>query len=219
MEWRKYFKDTKTFYFIRTSMISGLLVWIPIIVTVLIIKFLLDLLSKSLLLLPTPFQPDKLLGFHLPGIGVLLTILVIFTTGVLAANFLGRRLMSWGDAIVGRIPLVRSIYTGVKQVTETMLTPGGQSFRKVLLVEFPKEGVWSIAFQTGEGSKEIDHALKNEAMVSYFIPTTPNPTSGFLMMAPKNRVIELDMSVDQALKFVISLGVVQPVSPIVVKEK
>lgn len=219
MDWRKYFKHTKTISFIRTSMISGLLVWVPIIVTLLVIKFLLDLLSKSLLLLPPELQPDKLLGFHIPGIGVLVTILVIFFTGVLAANFLGRRLMSWGDAIVARIPLVRSVYTGVKKVTETMLTPGGQSFRKVLLVEFPKEGVWSIAFQTGEGSMEVENALNNQAMVSYFIPTTPNPTSGFLMMAPKNKVIELDISVDQALKFVISLGVVQPMSPIIAKEK
>jgi uncharacterized membrane protein len=198
--------------YFRTCFISGLLVWLPIVVTLLVIKFLVDVLSKSLLLLPPHFQPDFLLGFHVPGIGVVLTLLVIFFTGVLAANFVGRRLVDLGDAMMARIPLVRSIYTGVKQVTQTLFAPGGQSFRKVLLVEYPCAGVWSMAFQTGEGSKEVEDILGGEPMVSYFIPTTPNPTSGFLMMAPKSKVIELDISVDQALKFVISLGVVQPVS-------
>jgi uncharacterized membrane protein len=151
-----------------------------------------------------------LLGFHVPGIGVIITFLVIFLTGLLAANFIGSRLLAFGDAVMGRIPLVRSVYTGVKQVTQTLFTPGGQSFRKVLLVEYPCRGIWSIAFQTGEVAKNIEGLVAQEPMVSYFIPTTPNPTSGFLMMAPRSQVIELEMSVDQALKFVISLGVVQP---------
>lgn len=198
------------FGYLRKYFISGLLVWLPIWVTLLVIKFLVDLLSKSILLLPAHLQPDALLGFHVPGIGMIVTVAVILLTGLLAANFIGQRLVAFGDTIMSKIPLVRSVYTGVKQVTQTLFTPGGQSFRKVLLVEFPCPGKWSIAFQTGESAKEIDKALGEEAMVSYFIPTTPNPTSGFLMMAPKNKVIELDMSVDQALKFVISLGVVQP---------
>jgi uncharacterized membrane protein len=197
------------FSYIRSSFISGLLIWLPIWVTLLVISFLVDLLSKSLLLLPQQYQPDVLLGFHLPGVGVIITLVVILLTGVLAANFVGKSLLGLGDALMAKIPLVNSVYTGVKQVTQTLFTPGGQSFRKVLLVEYPCAGVWSIAFQTGEVSKEIEGPL-NEHMVSYFIPTTPNPTSGFLMMAPKNKVIELNMSVDQALKFVISLGVVQP---------
>ncbi|MBA3660867.1 MAG: DUF502 domain-containing protein [Gammaproteobacteria bacterium] len=196
--------------FMRNYLVSGLLVWIPILVTVFVIKFLVDLLSKSLLLLPPPLQPDVIFGFHVPGIGVILTLVIIFLTGMFAANLVGRRLMDIGDAFVGRIPLVRTIYAGVKQVTQTLFTPGGDSFRKVLLVEFPCAGVWSIAFQTGQGSKDVENVLNQEPMVTYFIPTTPNPTSGFLMMAPRSRVIELDMSVDQALKFVISLGVVQP---------
>ena len=196
--------------FVRKYFISGLLVWLPIWITLLVVKFLVDILSKSLLLLPPEFQPDVLLGFHVPGIGVIITVVVILLTGLLAANFVGSRLVQLGDAIVGRIPLVRSIYTGVKQVTTTLLTPGGQSFRKVLLVEFPSPGVWSMAFQTGEVNKEVERSLGEDAMVSYFIPTTPNPTSGFLMMAPRSKVIEMDISVDQALKFVISLGVVQP---------
>lgn len=198
--------------FIRRCFISGILVWLPIAVTLLVIKFVIDLLSKSLLLLPTAVQPDTLLGFHLPGVGVVLTLLVIFLTGMFARNIIGSQLVSIWDAAMARIPLVRSVYMGVKQVTETIFKPGGQSFRKVLLVEFPCAGVWSIAFQTGEAAKEIQQALDGESMVTYFIPTTPNPTSGFLMMKPKSEVIELDMSVDQALKLVISLGVVQPVS-------
>lgn len=198
---------------IRKYLISGLLVWLPIWVTLLVIKFLVDILSRSLTLLPHDLQPDVLLGVHVPGIGVIITLLVIFLTGIFAANFIGSKLVAFGDSIVARIPLVRSIYTGVKQVTQTVFTPGGQSFRKVLLVEFPKEGVWSIAFQTAEVVKEIETALGHDSMVSYFIPTTPNPTSGFLMMAPKSKVIELNMSVDQALKLVISLGVVKPGIP------
>lgn len=210
---KKYFYHAGTISFLRKSFISGLLVWLPIIVTFVVIKFLLDLLSKSLLLLPPHLQPDVLFGFHVPGIGVVITILVIFFTGVFAANIIGRRLMTWGDSLVARIPLVRGIYNGVKQVAETLFTPGGQSFRKVLLVEYPCAGVWSLAFQTGEASKEFGGAFNSEPMVTYFIPTTPNPTSGFLMMTPRSKVIELEMSVDQALKFVISLGVVQPVTP------
>jgi uncharacterized membrane protein len=195
---------------LRKYFISGLLVWMPIWVTLLVIKFIVDMLSKSLLLLPQDYQPDYLLGFHVPGIGVIVTVIIILVTGLLAANFIGSRVVAFGDALMARIPLVRSVYTGVKQVTQTLFTPGGQSFRKVLLVEYPREGTWCLAFQTGEGNQEIEGKLNSqESMVSYFIPTTPNPTSGFLMMAPKSKVIELDMSVDQALKYVISLGVVQ----------
>lgn len=206
------------FVYLRKYFISGLLVWLPIVVTLVVMKFLVDLLSKSLLLLPMAFQPDILIGYHVPGVGVVLTVVVIFATGLLAANILGSKLVSMGDRLMARIPLVRSVYTGVKQVTQTLFTPGGQSFRKVLLVEFPKDGVWSIAFQTGEVSQEIVDAL-HEPMVSYFVPTTPNPTSGFLMMAPRSKVIDLDISVDQALKMVISLGVVQPGTPVAKKKK
>lgn len=199
---------------LRTYFISGLLVWLPIWVTLLVIGFLVDLLSRSLLLLPRELQPDELLGMHIPGIGVVITLLVIFLTGVFAANFIGRRFIALGNAILARIPVVRSVYTGVKQVTETLFTPGGQSFRKVLLVQYPCKGVWSMAFQTGQVCKEIENPLNAKDMVSYFVPTTPNPTSGFLMMAPREEVVEVDMSVEQALKYIISLGVVQPISPV-----
>ena len=195
--------------YIRRYFISGLLVWLPIWVTLLVIKFLVDILNNTLSLLPNRYQPDTLLGFHVPGIGVIITVAVIFTTGVIAANMLGQYLVRVWDALMSRIPLIRTIYTSVKQVTQTLFSPGGQSFRKVLLVRFPHAEVWSIAFQTGEAARQVVTAVGGEEMVTFFIPTTPNPTSGFLMMAPKSKVIELNMTIDQALKFVISLGVMQ----------
>ena len=196
----------------RRYFISGLLVWLPIWVTLLVIKFLVDILNNTLLLLPHAYQPDVLLGFHVPGIGVIITLLVIILTGLIAANFIGRRLVAMWDGLMSRIPVIRSLYTGVKQVTQTLFSPGGQSFRKVLLVEYPRAGLWTIAFQTGDAAQEVEKSVGEKGMVSLFVPTTPNPTSGFLLMVPKNKVIELEMSVDQALKFVISLGVVQPVA-------
>lgn len=196
--------------YIRRYFISGLLVWVPIWVTILVIKFLVDLLDSVLLLLPKPYQPDALLGVHIPGLGVLIILLLIFFTGAIVANFLGSRLVRMWDALIDRIPVVRSVYSGVKQVMETLFSPGGNSFRKVLLVEYPREGMWTLAFQTGDSTPEVLKSLEEDAMVSLFVPTTPNPTSGFLVMLPRKKVIELNMSVEQALKFVISLGVMQP---------
>jgi uncharacterized membrane protein len=203
---------------IRRYLISGLLVWLPIWVTYVVFKFLVDVMSQTLSLLPHQYQPDALLGVHIPGIGVLITLLVIFLTGVIAANFLGRRFIEVCDVIMGKIPLVRTVYNGAKQVSETLFTPGGQSFRKVLLVQYPREGLWSLAFQTGDSTPMVNTVLKEQEMVSLFIPTTPNPTSGFLMMALRRDVIELEMSVEQALKFVISLGVVQPDIKVLLKK-
>lgn len=196
---------------LRRYFISGLLVWLPIWVTILAIKFLVDILSYTLLLLPKEYQPDALIGFHIPGIGVVITLLVIFLTGLLVTNLLGRQLVARGDAIIARIPLVRTIYLGVKQIVQTVFAPGGQSFRKVFLVQYPHPGAWTIAFQTGDATLEVCQRFE-ESMVSVYVPTTPNPTSGFLLMIPRKDVIELNMSVDQALKFVISLGVVQPLN-------
>lgn len=204
---------------LRRYLISGLLVWIPIIVTILVIKFLVDILDSTLHLLPQQYQPDTLLQMHIPGIGVVMTLLIIFATGVVVANFVGRRVVTVWDGFIARIPLVRTIYMGVKQILETLFTPGGQSFRKVLLVEYPRVGMWSLAFQTGDGTPEVAQSMSGEDMVSIFIPTTPNPTSGFLMMVPRKNVIEMEMSVDQALKFVISLGVVQPSMRVIEKNK
>lgn len=195
---------------LRRYFISGLLFWLPIWATFVVMKFLVNILNNTLLLLPARYQPDVLFGFHIPGIGVVMTLVIILVTGLLVANFIGRKLVSVWESVVRRIPLVRTVYTGVKQVLDTLFSPGGQSFRKVLLVEYPRAGLWSIAFQTGDGTKEVEDAVGQGSMVSLFIPTTPNPTSGFLMLLPRSKVIELNISVEQALKYVISLGVVQP---------
>ncbi len=167
-------------------------------------------MDGSLNLIPAAYQPDYLLGFHIPGLGILFMLIILFFTGMLVANFLGRKFVNAWNRIIGRIPLVRSIYSGVQQVVSTVINPKGQAFRKVLLVEYPRKGMWSIAFQTSEACTEVVNKV-GMPMVTIFIPTTPNPTSGFLMMLPKEEAYELDMSVDKALKMVISLGVVQPV--------
>lgn len=163
-------------------------------------------------LLPNAYQPEQLIGIHLPGLGVLLSLLLLLITGIVATNFFGQRLVSWSESVLDKIPLVRSIYNATKQVIQAIFATNGEAFRKVLLVEYPRKGLWSLAFQTGVTSPEIKRHTGDE-MVSIFIPTTPNPTSGFLMMVPKSEVIELTMSIDEALKFIISLGVMQPISP------
>lgn len=162
-------------------------------------------------LIPKAYQPEQLLGIHIPGFGVLFSLVLLLITGIFATNFFGQRLVSWGESLLARIPLVRSIYNAVKQVINAILSTNSDAFRKVLLVEYPRKGMWSIGFQTGAVNAEINEKA-NEEMLSLFIPTTPNPTSGFLMMVPKKEAIELNMSIDEALKFIISLGVMQPVS-------
>lgn len=204
---------------LRRYIFSGLLVWIPIWVTLLVIRFLARILDGAYHAVPVRFQLDTLLGVHIPGIGIIFTIVLLLLTGMIAANFLGKKLVSWWDSLIGHIPGVSSVYNGVKQVLNTMFSSNGKAFRKVLLVEYPRKGLWSIAFQTGVGSQEVNEKMDTEEVVTIFIPTTPNPTSGFLMMIPKKDVHELDMSVDQALKFVISLGVVQPGSAVAHADK
>jgi uncharacterized membrane protein len=198
---------------IRSYLLAGLVVWLPVIVTFVVLRFIVDLLDRSIALLPHAYQPEQLFGFHLPGYGVLLSLVLLFVTGVIATNFLGQRLMRWSEAILDRIPLVRSIYSATKQVMETVFSSNSQAFRKVLLVEYPRKGLWTIAFQTGVASDMVQEHTGTE-MLSIFIPTTPNPTSGFLMMVPKSDAKELSMSIDDALKLVISLGVMQAKKPI-----
>lgn len=195
--------------FIRRYLIAGLLVWLPIWATLLILKFLVDIMDSTLRLIPHEYQPDKLLGFHIPGLGLFISLAVLILTGMLVSNFIGRQFVALWEYILAKIPVVRSIYSAVKKVLETLFTSKDQSFRKVLLVEYPRKGLWSIAFQTGAGSDELNKVLNTE-LVSIFIPTTPNPTSGFLMLVPRSEVIELEMNVEDALKYVISLGVVLP---------
>ena len=193
----------------RKYLIAGLLVWLPVGVTILVIKLLVETMDRTLLLLPPAWRPAELLGFDIPGLGVALSVSVVFATGVVFANFLGRRLMAFWEALLARIPLVRTIYTAVKQVTETLFSSSSQSFRQVLLVEYPRRGIWSIGFQTNTELGEVQ-AKTGEEVLAIFVPTTPNPTSGFVLMVPRKDVVALDMSVDEGLKMIVSMGVVVP---------
>lgn len=197
---------------LKGYLLAGLVVWLPILVTIGVLRFIIDLLDITLALIPNSYQPEQLLGIHIPGLGVILSLLLLVVTGAFATNFFGERLVRWGESVLSRIPLVRSIYSTVKQIMNTVLSSNGDAFRKVMLIEYPRKGLWSLAFQTGAATHEI-HTHLNEEMISVFIPTTPNPTSGFLMMLPKKDAIELNMSIDEALKFIISLGVMQSNNP------
>lgn len=194
---------------LRRYFITGLLVWVPIIITVWVLSVLVGTMDQTLLLLPSAFRPDRWLGFHVPGIGALLTLLVVFLTGVFAANILGQRLVRYWERAMARIPVVNSIYNGVKQVSDTLFSPTGQAFRKALLVQWPSPGMWTIAFLTGRPGGDVANHLQGD-YVSVYVPTTPNPTGGYFVMMPRSAVIELDMSVDEALKYIISMGVVSP---------
>lgn len=189
--------------------ITGLLIWIPLGITVLVLSWLINTMDHTLDLLPTKLRPEALWGFHVPGIGIVVAVLVVFVTGLLAANFIGQRLVRFWEGVLARIPVVKSIYYGVKQVSDTVLADTGQAFRKVLLVQYPRNGSWTIAFQTGRPGGDVLNHLRGE-YVSVYVPTTPNPTSGFFLMMPRSDVVELDMTVDEALKYVISMGVVAP---------
>jgi uncharacterized membrane protein len=197
---------------LRRYLVAGLLVWLPVGVTVLVFKVLLDLMDQLLFLVPIAYRPEALLGFRIPGLGAVLALVVLFATGVLGANLLGRRLVATYEALLGRIPLVRSVYGGVKNFVSVVLSDTGKSFRKVLLIEYPREGVYRIAFETSDAVREIA-ALTGRDVVTAFVPTTPNATSGFLVFVPREDVIELSMSVEDALKMIVSLGVVIPDGP------
>jgi uncharacterized membrane protein len=194
---------------IRRYLFAGLILWIPIIATLYVLRFMIDILDQTINLLPENYQPQHFLGWDIPGLGVIFSLAILFFTGVIVTNFLGQKLVYWGEALLAKIPLVRSIYNAVKQVIETLFSSNSQAFRKVLLIEYPRKGLWSIAFQTGVANEEV-HRHAGEDMITVFVPTTPNPTSGFLIMVPSKDIIELTMSVDEALKLVISLGVMQP---------
>lgn len=189
--------------------ITGLLVLVPLFITIWVLTTLISLMDQSLLLLPVEWRPEAQLGRAVPGIGAILTLLIIFVTGLIATNFFGRRLILIWEALLGRVPVVKSIYSSVKQVSDTLFSDSGQAFRKALLVQYPREGSWTIAFMTGQPGGDVANHLKGE-FVSVYVPTTPNPTSGFFLMMPKADVVELDMSVDEALKYIISMGVVSP---------
>lgn len=196
----------KTF---RRHLVAGLILWIPLLVTFFILRFLIRFVDRTLLLLPPSWRPEALLGFNIPGLGLILAVGILLVTGIFAANIAGRRLVELGDRIVTRIPLVSGIYSGAKQVAETLFTDSSTAFKRVLLVEYPRRGVWSMCFQTSESVGEIQ-ARTAEDVVCVFLPTTPNPTSGFLLFVPKEELVPLDMPVDQGLRMIISLGVAVP---------
>jgi uncharacterized membrane protein len=187
--------------------LTGIVVLIPLVITIWVLRLIVETLDQTLFLLPEALRPEALFGIHIPGLGVLVALLIVMATGVVAANLLGRRLLQLGEDLVARIPIVNSIYTGVKQVSDTLFSGSGQAFRKVLLIRYPHGNSWAMAFQTGTPSGEVADKL-GEPHVSVYIPTTPNPTSGFFLMVPRSDVIELDISVEDALKHIISMGVV-----------
>lgn len=194
---------------IKRYFITGLLIWVPLVITTWVLSLVVSTLDQSLRLLPEAVHPQNLFGFAIPGAGAVITLLMIFLTGVLAANFIGQKLVVWWERLLARIPVVNSVYNSVKQVSDTLFSPNGNAFRQALLVQYPREGSWTIAFLTGKpGGDVLNHF--NEEYVSVYVPTTPNPTSGFFLMMPSKDVIELDMTVDEALKYIISMGVVAP---------
>ncbi len=193
----------------RKYFITGLLVLVPLVITLWVLNLIISTLDRSLLLLPLEMQPETLFGFHLPGFGTVVTLLIVFLTGLVTRNIIGNRLLILWELLLQRIPVVNSIYSSVKQVSDTLFSSSGNAFRKALLVQYPREGAWTIAFQTGVPGGDVKNHLQGE-YVSVYVPTTPNPTSGFFLMYRRSDVIELDMSVDEALKYIVSMGVVAP---------
>lgn len=193
----------------RRYLIAGLLVWIPIGFTLFVLNLIVGLMDRTLLLLPAAYRPENLLGMKIPGLGILLTLVVVLLTGFLVANFIGKGLVTFWERQLNRIPLVRSIYSAAKNFAEVLFTDTGEAFKKVLLIEYPRKGVYSLCFQTSAELAEIQ-ARTDADVICVFVPTTPNPTSGFIIMVPQAETIELDMDVESALKMIVSLGVVVP---------
>lgn len=200
---------------LKSVFLTGLLVLVPLAITLWVLNLIIGTMDQTLLLLPASWQPERLFGFHFPGLGALLTLAFIFIVGLLTQNLVGQKLVKAWNRIVRHIPVVGPIYTSVKQVSDTLLSSSGNAFRKALLIEYPRKGSYTIAFLTGiPGGNVINHLKKD--CVSVYVPTTPNPTSGFFLLIPKNEVIELDMTVDAALKYIVSMGVVAPIAPHIV---
>jgi len=194
---------------LRKWFFAGLLVIVPLAITIWVLQWIVSTLDQTLLILPEAWRPDRLLGIHIPGFGVLLALAILLVVGAVASNFLGKKLVIWGDAILGRIPVVRSIYTSVKQVSDTLFSPSGNAFRVAVLVQWPRADVWTIGFVTGSPGGDVSNYLLGEYL-SVYVPTTPNPTGGYFVMLRRSECIELKMSVDAALKYVVSMGVVVP---------
>jgi uncharacterized membrane protein len=196
---------------LRRYLVAGVLVWLPILATIWVITFIIDLTDRLLLFLPEPYRPQALVGFRLPGLGILLALAVLLVTGLLVTNFLGRRLVTYWENLMKRIPLVRSIYGGVRSFAESMFSQKN-TFRRVVMVEYPRRQMWNIGFVTAEDVPEVSARTGTPHMCVY-VPTAPNPTSGLMIMVPREQVVELDMSVDQAMRMIITCGVVVPTPP------
>lgn len=194
---------------LRRYLVAGILVWLPLGVTIVVVRFLIGLMDKTLVLIPRQYHPEEWLGIGIPGLGVILTIILLLITGVLTANFVGRSFLKGWESLLDRIPVARSIYSAAKNFAEIVFSDSGNAFKKVLLVEYPRKGLYTLTFQTANEIEEIQ-SRTGEDVVACFVPTTPNPTSGFIILVPKKDTIELDMEVDEAVKLVMSLGVVIP---------
>jgi uncharacterized membrane protein len=192
-------------------MVAGVLVWLPILATIWVVTTVLHLMDRTLLLLPRAYRPEALVGFSLPGIGLLFALIIVLLTGLLATNLIGHRLVVWGEELLGRIPLVRTVYGGVKSFAESVLSQSS-SFRKVVMVEYPRAGVWSLGFLTAEDVPEVSARL-GEPHVAVYISVALNATAGYLVILPRRQVVELEMSVDAAMKMIITCGVVVPPAP------
>ncbi len=194
---------------IKRYFLTGLLIWVPLAITAWVLSLIISTMDQSLRLLPTAIHPQTLFGFNVPGTGAILTLAIILATGLVTTNFIGQKLVLWWERLLARIPVVNSVYHSVKQVSDTLFSSSGQAFRKALLIQYPRQGSWTIAFLTGKPGGDVSNHLSGD-FVSVYVPTTPNPTSGFFLMLPKSEVTELEMSVDEALKYIISMGVVAP---------
>jgi uncharacterized membrane protein len=195
---------------LRKWLLAGLLVIVPVAITLAVLRWIIDTLDQTLLILPEAWHPDRIFGFHIPGFGVLLTLAILLIVGAVTSNFVGKKLVRLGDRTVSRIPVVRSIYSSVKQVSDTLFSPTGNAFRTAVLVQWPRPDVWTIGFVTGTPGGDVVNYLRADEFVSVYVPTTPNPTGGYFVMLRKGDCIELKMSVDEALKYVVSMGVVAP---------
>ena len=196
---------------LKKYLITGVLVWLPIAVTIWAMTYIISAADRLISLLPESWQPQHFWGFNIPGLGIVAATVVLFVTGVFAANVLGRRILGAWDSLFGRIPVVKSIYSSVKKVSESLLSDSSRSFKTPVLVPFPQPGIWTIAFVSGHIPDKLKGSLpQDDDYISVYVPTTPNPTGGYYIMVKKSDVRELDMSVDQALKYVISLGMVMP---------
>jgi uncharacterized membrane protein len=197
---------------LKKYFITGLLIWVPLAITIWVLSMIIRTMDQSLLLLPEALRPEHLMGFYLPGIGVVLTLLVVLITGVTARNMVGQRFLVYWEGLLSRIPVVKSVYLSVKQVSDTLLSGSGEAFRKVLLVRYPHPEAWAIAFQTSAPVAQVA-GIGEDEMVGVFIPTAPSPVNGFFFFVRKRDTIELNMNVDSALKYIISMGVVAPAPP------